>query len=601
VSRLALQYLPFALAQLALKAARVAVLPRGSARAWLGALAPDAGLHLVLLGLAGLALALRRGSAARVAVPALLSLAALAFILLELIAVTFALETGGALDHHLFRYAVVQLLAVWPLLESEVSFGQLVSVALLAAALVALRGWQIARRPPGEVRAGAAIGCLAAGAALALLLPLRVGDTIATPMPIELALGPALRPVEVASPPLALPPLTRDARLVPEPGTPAFEHLVVVALESTSWFATSLAEGAPDTTPFLASLAAEGTLFERAYAVVPHSSKAFVAMNCGIAPYLLMRVRESEPGGVPVRCLPDLLREHGFQTLYLGSHVGGFERWRRLSKQLGFGVTLTAERLDTRGFEPVNYFSYEDDLLLAPTREWLARVAAGGNRLYAFYLTSAAHHDYRLPARDYTRRFADDERYDRYLNAVRYQDRFLEQLIALYREAGLASRTLFVVLGDHGEAFGEHGRRLHDHVIYEEGLRVPLVFWGNGIASERRADPVSQLDLMPSAARLLGFRLEGAPLDGTDAFARGPDAVLFASCWYSERCLARITKSRKVISHFAHQPPEAYALDVDPRERNDVFGRDPHDARWLRELHAWKAEQLARWDAAPRD
>ena len=37
-----------------------------------------------------------------------------------------------------------------------------------------------------------------------------------------------------------------------------------------------------------------------------------------------------------------------------------------------------------------------------------------GRRLYAFYLTSAAHHDYRLPAREYTQRFAEDERYDRY-------------------------------------------------------------------------------------------------------------------------------------------------------------------------------------------
>jgi arylsulfatase A-like enzyme len=329
-------------------------------------------------------------------------------------------------------------------------------------------------------------------------------------------------------------------------------------------------------------------------------------MNCGIVPYLLMPVREREPDCVPVRCLPDLLREQGFQTLYFGSHVGGFESWRRLARNLGFAVTLTAEQLDTQGFEPVNYFAYEDEILLAPTRDWLARFtrardeaarAGQRRRLYAFYLTSAAHHDYRLPQRDYSERFSEDPRHDRYLNAVRYQDRFLEQLVALYREAGLYDQTLFVVVGDHGEAFGEHGRRLHDHVIYDEGIRVPLVFFGAGIEAQRHADPVSQLDLMPTLLRLTGFRLEDAPQDGLDAFRRGPDDVVQASCWYSERCLARIGKQRKWISHFGHAAPEVFAIDADPLERRNLFGQDPRDADAIRALHAWKAQQLGRWPA----
>jgi arylsulfatase A-like enzyme len=599
VRRLLLQLLPLALACLALKAARTAVLAGAHPLTLLDGVAPDAGLLAALLGLAGLACARWRGRGARAAISLALSLAALVVFLLEGVALTFALETGGALDHHLFRFAWRQFTALLPLIQSEVSLSQLTSLAMIATALVAWRVWQFARRPVLDVGAGAASAWLAAGLLLALVFPVRVPDAIAAPMTLELGFGPVLRPVEIADAgSLDLPLHTRDGRLVPAPGRPAFDHAVVVALESTSWFATSLADGAPDTTPFLASLAARGALFERAYAVVPHSSKAFFALNCGVVPYLLLEVRENRPEGVPVRCLPDLLREQGFQTLYLGAHVGGFERWRRLSRNLGFAATLTAESLDLRGFERVNYFSYEDDALLAPTRAWLARVAASKRRLYAFYLTSAAHHDYRLPAREYTQRFAADARYDRYLNAVRYQDRFLEQLVALYREAGLAERTLFVVVGDHGEAFGEHGKRLHDHVIYEEGLRVPLLFFGEGLAPERRDDPVSQLDVMPTVLRLLGFRLERGVQDGMDAFDRGPDDVVRASCWYSERCLAEIGKRRKRISHFAHRAPEAFEIDVDPREQRDVFGADPGDEDALRALHRWKAQQLARWRAS---
>jgi hypothetical protein len=83
-----------------------------------------------------------------------------------------------------------------------------------------------------------------------------------------------------------------------------------------------------------------------------------------------------------------------------------------------------------------------------------------------------------------------------------------------------------------------------------------------------------------------------------DAFARGADAVLYASCWYSERCLARIGKRHKLISHFSFQAPEAFEIEADPRERRDVFGADLSDVAGLRELHAWKAQQLGRWQAA---
>jgi hypothetical protein len=599
VLRLFLQFLPLALACLALKALRGVALVDARPSTLLDAIAPDAGVLAVLLGLAGLACARWRSRSARASISLALSLAGLVVFLLEGVAVTFALETGGALDHHLFRFAWRQFTALLPLIQSEVSLAQLATLALIATAIVAWRAWQIVRRPIVDVRAGHATAWLAAGIALAVVFPLRVPDAIAAPMALELTLGPVQRPVEIApAEALDLPLYTRSGRLVPMPGRPAFEHAVIVALESTSWFATSLAEGAPDTTPYLAELAERAAVFERAYAVVPHSSKAFFALNCGIVPYLLMEVRENRPEGVPVRCLPDLLRDQGFQTIYFGSHVGGFERWRRLSRNLGFAVTLTAENIDTRGFERVNYFSYEDAALLAPTRAWLARVVPSGRRLYAFYLTSAAHHDYRLPAREYTQRFAADDRHDRYLNAVRYQDRFLEQLVGLYREAGIADRTLFVIVGDHGEAFGEHGKRLHDHVIYEEGLRVPLLFVGEGLEPQRRADPVSQLDVMPAVLRLLGFHLQGGDLDGMDAFDRGPSDVVRASCWYSERCIAEIGKRRKRISHFAHRAPQAFEIDVDPREQRDVFGADPADEDALRALHAWKAKQLARWQAS---
>jgi arylsulfatase A-like enzyme len=597
-----LQYLPFLGVALALKGLRVSLLtPDLSAIGLADALAAELGLHCVWVGAVGLALAARPEArrASEVVAQVLLSAGAFVWIGLEAVSATFAAETGGALDHHLFRFALVHLLAVFPVIRSEVPMPQLASVAMILAAGVGARAWQIARRPVGRVGAGAACAWVAAGATSLVLFPAQLPRAIAVSMPVELAFGPWLDPVRAAAPEaLSRPPYARDGRLVPRAAEPAYDHVVVVALESTGLFATSLADGGPDTTPFLRDLAARSAVFERAYVAVPHSSKAVVALNCGITPLLVMDVLEGEPEGVPVRCLPDLLRERGFQTLYFGAHVGGFERWRRLMRNLGFAVTTTVERLDTEGFELVNYFAYEDDILLEPTRQWLARTA--GRRVYSFYLTSTPHHDYQTPSRYPRQAFSADDRHDRYLNSVYYQDRFLEQLVGIYREAGLYDRTLFVIVGDHGEAFGEHGRRLHDHVIYDEVIRVPLLLHGPGVAPGRHRAIVGQADLPLTLAELIGFELRGESYDGRPLFERGPQSVTRVSCFYTERCLALVTPGRKIVSHFDHAPPEAYAIDVDPRETRNLFGDDPGDTEALRSLHAWKEQQLGRFLEARR-
>jgi hypothetical protein len=597
VKTLFLQYLPFLAAALVLKGLRIDILAPGtSPLGFLDALVPEIGVHAIWVGSVGLVLswlgAERRF--AGVLAHAVLSAGAFLLIGLELVAVTFALETGGSLDHHLFSFALVNLIAVLPVIQSEVPASQLLSAGIFLAAVVAARTWQIARRPVGVPRPRSCAAVVAVGALALASLPVLLPRAVGVPLPLDLASGPLFDPVRVApAPSLERPPYTREGRLVPRGNGAVYDHVVVVALESTGLFATSLAEGGPDTTPFLARLARESAVFERAYVAVPHSSKAVVALNCGITPLLLMEVRESDPDGVPVRCLPDLLREQGFQTLYFGSHVGGFEYWRRLMRNLGFAVTITVEQLDREGFEAVNYFAYEDDILLEPTREWLARTA--GRKVYSFYLTSTAHHDYDVPSRYPRRDFARDDRHDRYLNAVYYQDRFLEKLVALYRDAGLYERTLFVVVGDHGEAFGEHDRKLHDHVIYDEVIRIPLLIHGTGVEPGRHEAVVGQVDLAPTLAGLLGYDLAGAGYDGRSLFLRGPEALTRVSCFYTERCLALVSPGRKLISHFDHAPPEAYAIDVDPRETENLFGRDPGDEDGLRALHAWKREQLGRF------
>jgi arylsulfatase A-like enzyme len=91
-----------------------------------------------------------------------------------------------------------------------------------------------------------------------------------------------------------------------------------------------------------------------------------------------------------------------------------------------------------------------------------------------------------------------------YDGEIRYTDEYIGDFLATLDDAGLADRTIVVILSDHGEAFGEHGRMLHGQTLYEQGLRVPLMMRGPGIPSGVTVEtPVSITDIMPTLLDLV--------------------------------------------------------------------------------------------------
>src|SRR5262249_24869608 len=85
------------------------------------------------------------------------------------------------------------------------------------------------------------------------------------------------------------------------------------------------------------------------------------------------------------------------------------------------------------------------------------------------YLPIAGHHPYAVfqPGP-----FPTEVELDRYRNALHESDAALGELLRGLRTRGLDGQTLFVLLGDHGEAFGQHeGNYGHTLFVYEENVR----------------------------------------------------------------------------------------------------------------------------------
>ncbi|MCB9640650.1 MAG: sulfatase-like hydrolase/transferase [Myxococcales bacterium] len=352
-----------------------------------------------------------------------------------------------------------------------------------------------------------------------------------------------------------------------------------------------------DTTPFLNEIAKKSFFVEHMSTVIPHTSKALVTMLCGIFPKVTVDSDEGEKNGIPTRCLPSLLKQVGYRSVFFQSATNHFEGRSQMVANMGFDMLRGHEDLSTRGFDKTNYFGYEDRILLKPSLHWIDKHR--DRPFFMSYLFLVSHHTYTTPMRFRKRLYTKsrDPELNSYYNSLYYVDDFLRDLFKGFEKRGMMKDTIFVFVGDHGEAFSEHGRRQHDNIMWEEGLHIPAFIYAPSFNKGRQdiKGPRLQVDLLPSVLELLGLRLEGGTLPGKSLLQPvSPNRPTHHSCWYENQCMALREGNYKYIYHYKHRPWEIYDLVKDPLETKNLYfakgfkrpNLDVIEKRLLR----WKAE-----------
>ena len=104
----------------------------------------------------------------------------------------------------------------------------------------------------------------------------------------------------------------------------------------------------------------------------------------------------------------------------------------------------------------------------------------------------------------------------RYAGEIAYMDRSVGELLAAVERH---SPAIVALMADHGESFGEGGFYFaHGHSAAPDLSHVPLIISAPGLRPERRADPVSHVDVMPTLLELAGQPVA----EGGEGVALGP-------------------------------------------------------------------------------
>jgi len=253
--------------------------------------------------------------------------------------------------------------------------------------------------------------------------------------------------------------------------------------------------------------------------------------------------------------LPAVMRAAGFQTLAVSSHPWvtrdsafgeAFDTFDLLQAAPDRGHAAAAEVVD-RGLalwaarDPARptflYLHFMDAHMPrflpeseprfpVPGYDWRARFRPDGEPVF-----DRARRDWsRFDASDFT---PDDRRYFAavYDTLLAYLDEHLGRLIAaLRREDPSLSRTVVLVVADHGEELGDDGRVDHGDSLVDAVQHVPWIMAGAGIAPGRVVTQITEnVDVMPTLLSHLHLSLPpGTHVDGRPQL--GPDGAPCSGC-----------------------------------------------------------------------
>ncbi|MCP5516126.1 MAG: sulfatase-like hydrolase/transferase [Verrucomicrobiales bacterium] len=435
------------------------------------------------------------------------------------------------------------------------------------------------------------------------------------------------------------------------PATPG-PNILLVFVDDMGWGDFSCFGNRRTTTEHIDRLAAEGLRFEQFYVNSPICSPSRAAISTGQYPqrwrinsYLDNRRRNDDRGVAQwldpqAPMLARILHEAGYATGHFGKwHLGGQRDVGEapLITEYGFDESLTNfEGLGPRvlplcdahdGNPPRPHALGSDKLGRGPV-QWQDR-----SQVTASFVTAALDFIRRAEAADrpfYVNVWPDDVHSPFFPPAARrgdgakrslYQgvlDTMDEQLGVLFdyirQRDKLRENTLILVCSDNGPEKGAGSAgpfRGCKTMLYEGGVRSPLVVWGPAWISGERAGQVNRqsffaaIDLVPSLLALVGLAtphgisfdgealpevLLGRSADSRKAplyFRRPPDRDTFYGIDNLPDLAVRQGRW-KLLCEYDGANAELYDLEADPSETHNVSGENPDVVNRLQtRLIAW--------------
>lgn len=384
---------------------------------------------------------------------------------------------------------------------------------------------------------------------------------------------------------------------------PRPDHIIIVTVDAVRPDHLGCYGYSQNISPNIDQLARQGVVFDNAYANAPWTKPSVASLFSSLRPNIHRTVDRDHSLPDQILTMAERLKENGYFTCFING-----------------GNPLIHEFRFDQGFD---FYDYRESLDSAEVIRGLSSFLsqAQGKRIFAYIHLMDTHLPYHLHdgnrdlAENAPRNFVPGEferrdvreptsrdelapedkahLVDLYDEQIRYSDRSVGEMVAMFRDAGILDRSLLVLTSDHGEELWDHDNYEHAHTLYEEVLRVPLIMMGEGLPPGRLKSRVRLIDILPSIMELVEPRFKKGEIAGESVWRylrkdNGKCPVFAAGTLHGDEkfCLIKddwkvilntkdLTTNRPLIGFRAEDTVELYDLKTDPREKHNLRDEKP--------------------------
>lgn len=284
-----------------------------------------------------------------------------------------------------------------------------------------------------------------------------------------------------------------------------------------------------NTSPFIDSMAAKGVVYEQAVSQSATTAPSHASVFTGLYPYQHRVLANGYMMDDSVTTLPEILKSEGIRTSAFTSTDAHF-----ISSNIAQGYDFYEEPKNVQKLYGRQYYRTAQ-LTVKNSIIWLDNFDKDEKLFHWVHLFDP--HQPFYPPKKYVQKMKKDVGQEDYLKfleprqidlevfnndvaeminyltqydaEIAYVDEEIKNLYEFAEKKGLTENSLWIITGDHGEGLGQHRWPGHAAMIFQEQIRVPLIFFtpGGQLKPARVKKCVEIFDIFSTVLDVFGVTL----------------------------------------------------------------------------------------------
>jgi len=362
--------------------------------------------------------------------------------------------------------------------------------------------------------------------------------------------------------------------------------------------------GNPMPMPFLRKISQEGWFLGKHYTTSNVSTKAVFSLLSGHYDFFNRETFGTRPDA-EVPAIHNWLGDSYDSFLVTPSSISWYFP-TRFVKNSGLSEIHSYENLKFKikeEFHSLGHYIARDEIQTADF--FLERVSEAREPFLGIYISFTAHFPYFDYGENYRIMNEDGRLISRYYNNLYLLDRLIKRIYENLKKRRLLERTILVIVGDHGQAFGQHhpNNFMHYRYSYSENLETPAILYQPALFKPKTIGfPTSHVDILPTLLDAMRISYPPKAFDGESLFKNRTkrEPIFFYGLEESISSL----DSHLIKAQYSLKKKRGWAFDLklDPDEKNPLdCSLYPVQAEALHRFVSDHDSNLLKYNAAVRE